>query len=287
MASSSRGRAQDRSPSPIRTFSDRFLFDADGEPQPEEQPLLEPQTGPINRQRFEQNQRQVARRVIERSIPLICVIGFLLLAYFIAALYFYVLGWLVWINYQKLPCDQPLATWLLITLIMPLVLGWCEGAPKPLRVIWRLLPVVTLVLGIFWFFQSKTCAKTNPELYTFVKHYLIFLSISTAFSTLLPIVLVGLMVYGMTHGWFDELNGAGPETIKNLQTVKYDPALFSEEGKSECCCCCEPFDEQKEIKRTPCDHYFHEECLGKWLRVSTTCPLCRNDLDEAVKAGVV
>merc|ERR1719387_837197 len=97
-------------------------------------------------------------------------------------------------------------------------------------------------------------------------------------------LVVGMvLIYGMMHGWFDELNGARPDTIKHVETVRYDPALFAEEGKSddtkpapECCVCNEAFDESREIKMTSCKHYFHEECLGKWLKVSTTCPLCRN-----------
>jgi hypothetical protein len=98
-----------------------------------------------------------------------------------------------------------------------------------------------------------------------------------------------IVIYGMWHGWFDELNGASPDTIKNVETVAYDPALFAlpdqpDDGKPapECCICTETFEEHKEIKRTTCQHYFHEECLGKWLRVSTTCPLCRNNLEKSV-----
>ncbi|KAF0911823.1 hypothetical protein E2562_012311 [Oryza meyeriana var. granulata] len=28
-------------------------------------------------------------------------------------------------------------------------------------------------------------------------------------------------------------------------------------------------------KEMPCDHRFHGRCLGKWLRVHGTCPMCR------------
>jgi hypothetical protein len=90
----------------------------------------------------------------------------------------------------------------------------------------------------------------------------------------------------MTHGWFETNNGASPDCIKKIETVAYDPQMFAEEGKTdddrpsgECCCCQEPFGPDKAIKRTSCQHYFHEECLEKWLKMATTCPICRLDLD--------
>ena len=62
--------------------------------------------------------------------------------------------------------------------------------------------------------------------------------------------------------------------------------LFSNgEGHShqkECCICTEPFGPDKVIKQTPCSHYFHEECLKPWLRVSKLCPLCRCNLEDAL-----
>merc|ERR1719197_992195 len=92
------------------------------------------------------------------------------------------------------------------------------------------------------------------------------------------------------HGWFDELNGASPEVIAKIETVPYKSELFvqgDEEAKGdkapdECCICMEKFSEKGVIKRTGCQHYFHEECLGKWLKTQVTCPLCRNDLEKEV-----
>ena len=29
---------------------------------------------------------------------------------------------------------------------------------------------------------------------------------------------------------------------------------------------------------TSCEHKFHRDCLLRWLRISNTCPICRNDI---------
>jgi hypothetical protein len=40
------------------------------------------------------------------------------------------------------------------------------------------------------------------------------------------------------------------------------------------------FDEKITIVKTPCGHYYHKDCLEKWLKLAQTCPLCRLNLDE-------
>lgn len=46
--------------------------------------------------------------------------------------------------------------------------------------------------------------------------------------------------------------------------------------KAECAVCLAEFGEWEAGRLLPrCGHAFHEECIATWLRVSTTCPLCR------------
>jgi len=271
-----------------RRLADRLIFDGDEELTAEQQPLAQ-EARAQNRERFERNRRTAAQWVFYRTASLVCIVGLLVVAFTALSVYFYITGWFVWAYHHDEPCDQPLETWLLITLLLPMFYMVAESS-KALRVLVLASQLSVLIVGIVLLGQCETCKATNPILYTFVGHYMIFLSISWACAELMPFILLAVLIYGLNNGWFDDDdNGADPETIKNLETIKYDPALFAEVGKAgdsrppaECCCCCEPFDAEREIKKTPCTHYFHEECLEKWLRVSTTCPLCRKDLQEAV-----
>jgi len=260
------------------------------EADPEQQPLRTQNSPVANRERFQQNQRQAAQGVVQRSQTVLLVVVVLVSVLAIVWVMFYFRGWSVWKDHKSKPCDQPLANWLLGMLILPLMALVVECCScKKLRILLIFITLIVLLIGIRSFHYSKTCDETNPELYIFVRQYLIFLSIWWVTCVVTPLVFVAVVIYGMWHGWFDELNGASPDTIKQVTTVPWDAALFAVDGKSddgkpapECCICTETFDAEREIKRTTCQHHFHEECLGKWLRVSTTCPLCRNDLEKRV-----
>eukprot|EP00929_Paragymnodinium_shiwhaense_P020696 TRINITY_DN13703_c0_g1_i1.p1 TRINITY_DN13703_c0_g1~~TRINITY_DN13703_c0_g1_i1.p1 ORF type:complete len:321 (+),score=59.29 TRINITY_DN13703_c0_g1_i1:172-1134(+) len=292
-------------------FSSEFFrldgYDSDDEARrrlstPEEQqPLLTPEPPAANarfanRERFSRNQRTQAQRLLEHApLPLCCLCN-CLGAGIGLGMAFYVYGWLVYWKHGEKKCDQPLVAWLFLIQCAPLVqllvdcLIYQALMFKSMRYICHSLRLVLLVFGFYWCLQSRTCAKTNPHLYTFVWYYLIYISTCYVFMVLAPIVVVALMIFGMWRGWFDEIAGASPETIEGIETISYEQfeqmlATEPDRPDEECCCCSEAFCNEKPIKRTPCGHVFHEGCLSKWLKVSTTCPLCRNDLEEAVKAS--
>jgi hypothetical protein len=65
-----------------------------------------------------------------------------------------------------------------------------------------------------------------------------------------------------------------------------------EEGEGEeCAVCKDGVATGDRVKRMPCSHRYHEECIVPWLEVRNSCPLCRFELPtddpkyEAWKAG--
>jgi hypothetical protein len=157
-----------------------------------------------------------------------------------------------------------------------------------------LLQNIWLIIGFEWCSKCKTCATTNPELYSWVRFLLVFGAIVTILLMLLPVVFyvfLNVMVHLIGTGRIKNNRAARDDTLSLLESVKYSPDMFADSSdpkdnrpSGECCCCTETFDGEQAIVRTPCDHYFHEACLGEWLKLSKTCPICRCDLDAATEA---
>mmetsp|Transcript_22205 Transcript_22205/g.40009 ORF Transcript_22205/g.40009 Transcript_22205/m.40009 type:complete len:311 (-) Transcript_22205:366-1298(-) len=261
---------------------------------PERQPLTAQVSTTGNRLRFEQNRRIAARTLVFGTNCFFLLVSLLAIAWVVTAMYFYIKGWLVYLEHGQGKCDQPLSTWLLLALLCPAVSSslqrrHAEERPNCMSVVSWFLSIMLIVLGGIWLGRSQTCQETDSELYNFVKAYIIFLGVTWTFLLSVPIAALIVIILGMQFGWFEAHNGADPKTIAMLEKISYDADLFSrpgevEDGKypSECCICCENFGPELTIKRTPCKHCFHEECLSNWLKVTTTCPLCRNDLEQAV-----
>lgn len=79
-----------------------------------------------------------------------------------------------------------------------------------------------------------------------------------------------------------QLENTGPppaekEMISSLPTV-----CISEEQtdcRLECPVCREEYSLGESVRKLPCLHYFHSECIVPWLELHDTCPVCRKSLD--------
>lgn len=62
---------------------------------------------------------------------------------------------------------------------------------------------------------------------------------------------------------------------KNYIINNSDLIEFDKNDGSQCSICIEKFENQTEVLQLPCKHYYHKECIEKWLDKNTSCPLCR------------
>eukprot|EP00416_Gambierdiscus_australes_P037210 CAMPEP_0171095684 /NCGR_PEP_ID=MMETSP0766_2-20121228/43313_1 /TAXON_ID=439317 /ORGANISM="Gambierdiscus australes, Strain CAWD 149" /LENGTH=303 /DNA_ID=CAMNT_0011554529 /DNA_START=6 /DNA_END=917 /DNA_ORIENTATION=- len=262
-------------------------------PSADSEPLHQSRSSQVTRNQFHETQRHVAAQMLAYSLPVLACVFLLILALAIAGVTIYIKGWLVWSSDREKKCDQPLKWWLLTMLLLPVLqiqANSHEGS-RTSRFQVLVMPIL-IAIGTWLCVGCRTCQTTNPNLYQFVKMYLIY---QTSVWVLMMFILFGLvtLIFWLhRHGLLD--NGPGPAMaakpglINDIETVPYSASLCSGEengGESpECCICQDVFSAQDVIKRTPCRHLFHEECLGRWLEnYARICPLCRKDLEEAVE----
>jgi len=275
-------------------------------------------TAELNRQQFSQAQHDVAAGLLEHafvsSIVDFVVVMLCMLAAYAIAIYLFVQGCITFANFQKLPCDQPLAGWLLAMLrFIPVsdvvdrfVVKHTQPTPEdeqPFQVFsptaQRFRVVVMMARGCliafcFWLRrQSATCATTNEQLYHFVGIYLLFNVVLCVVKALAECASMRLVLFRARHnaelfGGPGEHWAARPGLINDLKTVTYDSTLFSDTDPDkeppECICQGNFAEGGVLIKRVPCcGHHFHEPCAGSWIgSYARTCPLCRMDLEDVI-----
>lgn len=81
----------------------------------------------------------------------------------------------------------------------------------------------------------------------------------------------------------NQLDGTGPpplakDKIEQIPTVK----IVQEQVDKllQCTVCMEEFKTGEQVKRLPCQHHFHPDCIVPWLELHGTCPICRKLLNE-------
>lgn len=94
--------------------------------------------------------------------------------------------------------------------------------------------------------------------------------------------------------------GATDEEISRLPTEKFKPRRSRRRGASsssappseskkeeadKCAICLVDYEEGDEVKRLPCTHMFHSECVGRWLKVNRTCPCCKESIRPETRSS--
>nr|XP_009610438.1 RING-H2 finger protein ATL66-like [Nicotiana tomentosiformis] len=75
--------------------------------------------------------------------------------------------------------------------------------------------------------------------------------------------------------------GLDPAFIDNLPIILHrtSDCRGNTAAEVECCICLGIFQDGDKVKVLPsCQHCYHSECVDKWLRNQSSCPLCRASL---------
>lgn len=81
--------------------------------------------------------------------------------------------------------------------------------------------------------------------------------------------------------------GASQATIeRNTLPHKYKKVQRCSDGEDsieKCTICLCEFEDNEDVRRLPCMHLFHIECVDQWLTTNKRCPICRVDIEEHLK----
>lgn len=279
-----------------------------------QQPLLtrRSSTRLQERQQFQQSQQQAVVNVARSGQGILARLLVFLFWTIVSALallwlYVYVGSLYIMVFHLDKPCDTPLGPWLVTWMLLPYAHAIFDPPPpreighederKRYNVRSGLLHSMWFTVGIFWFHSAKTCHTTNAQLYLWVKFVIHVYLLGVFMFLVFPVMLAFfcLQAFRLYHWLIDQglisnPKAAHAETIESMEVIAYDPSIFASDDSlhdkrpaGECCCCQEDFGPAEIIVRTPCGHYYHKHCLGEWLKLAKSCPLCRSDLDVSQK----
>ena len=90
----------------------------------------------------------------------------------------------------------------------------------------------------------------------------------------------------LEESFVNQNRGATQEAIEaNTLPYKYTKSIKCEDnGPEKCTICLCDFEEQEDVRRLPCMHLFHIECVDQWLPTNKRCPICRVDIESKSNA---
>ena len=60
-----------------------------------------------------------------------------------------------------------------------------------------------------------------------------------------------------------------------------------EEEADKCTICLSEFEVEEDVRRLPCFHLFHVECVDQWLGQNKRCPICRYVFEHGAKSKIL
>jgi len=83
-------------------------------------------------------------------------------------------------------------------------------------------------------------------------------------------------VLSQRRGLFDE-------TLAQIERFTWPPSDRSSVSQQTCMICLNDFSIADDCRRLPCRHVFHGTCVDEWLRRCTNCPICKDNVDRAIR----
>ncbi|XP_021935022.1 E3 ubiquitin-protein ligase RNF126 isoform X1 [Zootermopsis nevadensis] len=81
----------------------------------------------------------------------------------------------------------------------------------------------------------------------------------------------------------NQMDGTGPPPLAKDKIKEIPVVVITQDqvGKSlQCSVCWEDFRLDEPVRKLPCEHVYHENCIIPWLELHGTCPICRKSLGD-------
>ncbi|XP_042454355.1 E3 ubiquitin-protein ligase At1g63170-like isoform X2 [Zingiber officinale] len=169
---------------------------------------------------------------------------------------------------------------------------------------------VWFVVGNVWVFGGHSSSHDAHNMYRLCIVFLAFSCVGYALPFILCVLIccclpciVSIMGFreDLHHG-----RGASSESIIQLSTYKFkskkqrnrkdkeinletegsggilaagtDKERIISAEDAVCCICLAKYIDNEELRELPCTHFFHKDCVDKWLKINALCPLCKTDI---------
>ncbi|KAL0330281.1 UNVERIFIED_CONTAM: E3 ubiquitin-protein ligase [Sesamum radiatum] len=176
---------------------------------------------------------------------------------------------------------------------------------------------VWFVVGNVWIFGGHSSSNEAPNLYRLCIVFLTFSCIGYAMPFILcATICCCLPCIISVLGFREDLSqnrGATQDSINSLPTYKFKVKKNKSGGDKEnsssageggivaagtekeraisgedavCCICLAKYVHNDELREMPCSHFFHKDCVDKWLKINATCPLCKAEVGETMLSSL-
>lgn len=69
-----------------------------------------------------------------------------------------------------------------------------------------------------------------------------------------------------------------PTRIFTFKSKQGSADSQEDSNQRSCCICFDDYKDNETVRTLPCLHFFHTECIDRWLFKSQTCPICKVDI---------
>eukprot|EP00435_Cladocopium_sp_Y103_P018314 s367_g4.t1 len=135
------------------------------------------------------------------------------------------------------------------------------------------------VLGMVWWVHTDEC----PECPSISKLMAAVMALSVGRAGLAVCTFRAFFGHEESPDKAPAATGATHSQISALPAYHFKMCSCSkgEDSQEPCSICLSGFGEGVLMRRLPCGHHFHRQCIYKWLRRNKRCPLCMRAIDES------